>query len=170
MATMSDTVALHAQPLTPEAFAPYGDVISASGVRASMNGARFERFDALARIDIDGADEGRAAIGIVRARSATSLPYCFDAVERHPLGSQAFIPLAPFRFLVVVAPAAPTVGPGDLRAFVTNGQQGVSYARGVWHMPLIALEAGQQFVVVDRVGGDNCDEHVFDRPVLLHEK
>jgi ureidoglycolate lyase len=78
------------------------------------------------------------------------------------------VPLAPFRFIVVVAPAGPAVTPDDLRAFVTNGQQGISYARGVWHMPLIALEAGQQFLVVDRYGADNCDEHVLDTPVRLY--
>jgi ureidoglycolate lyase len=98
----------------------------------------------------------------------TSLPYRFDLVERHPLGSQAFIPLSHFRFFVVVALAAESVEPEDLCAFVTNGSQGVNYHRGVWHMPMIALEGGQEFLIVDcGVDGENCDEHYFSDPVTL---
>jgi len=102
------------------------------------------------------------------ASSATALPYCFDRIERHPLGSQAFIPLTPFSFVVVVAPAGESVERDDLRAFVTNGQQGINYRRGVWHMPLIALETGQDFLIVDRAGSGNCEERVLDRPMTLH--
>jgi len=91
-------------------------------------------------------------------------------VERHPLGSQAFIPLAEFPFVVVVAPPGESVARGDLCAFVTNGKQGINYHRGTWHMPLIALEAGQRFLVIER-GGDesNCDEHSLAEPILLQD-
>jgi len=160
---------LVAEALSPESFAPFGDVIAARAERRdSMNAARFERFDDLAAVDVDSDGEAHAAISIARARSATVLPYHFDSVERHPLGSQAFIPLSPFRFVVAVAPPGAAPSPEDLRAFVTNGQQGINYHRGVWHMPLIALESGQQFLVVDRAGGQgNCDEHRLERPVRL---
>ena len=156
-------------PLTRERFQPFGDVIEASGAqREAMNAARFERFDDLCNVD-PGAD-GRVCIGVARCRSATSLPYRFDVVERHPLGSQAFVPLAPARFVVVVAPAGESVEPADLRAFVTNGRQGVNYRRGTWHMPLIAFETGQEFLVIDRAGdAPNCDEHTLDDSVLLLE-
>ena len=133
-----------------------------------MNAARFERFDDLCDVDV-GAD-GRVRVSVARCRSATKLPYRFDMVERHPLGSQAFVPLAPARFVVVVAPPAESVEPSDLQAFVTNGRQGVNYLRGTWHMPLIAFEAGQEFLVIDRAGDKpNCDEHVLDESVLLLE-
>ena len=159
---------LWALPITAERFAPYGDVIAAFPERRSpMNAARFERFDDLATVDVIADDDGRPAISIARSRAATALPYCFDLVERHPLGSQAFIPLAPFRFVVVVAPPGESVERADLRAFVTNGHQGVNYRRGVWHMPLIALDAGQEFLIVDRAGADNCEERVLDKPVTL---
>jgi ureidoglycolate lyase len=60
------------------------------------------------------------------------------------------------------------VAPEDLRAFETNGRQGINYRRGTWHMPLIALESGQQFLVIDRAGeGANCDQHILDEPVML---
>jgi ureidoglycolate lyase len=69
---------------------------------------------------------------------------------------------------VVVAPAAESVEPEDLCAFVTNGSQGVNYRRGVWHMPMIALESGQEFLIVDRgADGENCDEYYFSDPVTL---
>ena len=63
------------------------------------------------------------------------------------------MPLSPFRFVVVVAPAGEIVEVDELQAFVTNGSQGVNYHKGIWHMPLIAFEAGQNFLIVDRAGG-----------------
>ncbi len=158
---------LRIEPLTAGKFAPFGDVIDAAAAAAeAMNGGTFERFNDLAKVDVAS---GRTRVGITRALKAASLPHTFDLVERHPIGSQAFIPLAPFAFVVVVAPPGESVRPEDLRAFVTNGTQGVNYARGVWHMPLIALEAGQAFLVIDR-GDDrlpNCDELRLGRPVSL---
>jgi ureidoglycolate lyase len=155
-------------PLSRERFAPYGDVIAAATSGATpMNSARFDRFDGLATIDCDPSGGTQAAIGIVRSRAPTKLPFRIDMVERHPLGSQAFIPLDGTKFIVVVAIAGELVEPEDLHAFVTNGSQGVNYHRGTWHMPLIATESGSKFVVVDRAGADNLEERYFDRPVLL---
>lgn len=161
------SVTLKPLPLTRERFAPYGDVIESVSVRReSMNESRFDRFADLAEIDIDA----RVAISIVRSRAATSLPYRFDLIERHPQGSQAFVPLEPARFVVVVAPPGESVEASDLQAFVTNGLQGVNYRRGTWHMPLIAFASGQRFLVIDRAGnGPNCEEHVLDEAVLLLE-
>ena len=79
-------------------------------------------------------------------------------MERHPLGSQAFLPLAGASYLIVVAPAG-EFDPAQMRAFWTEGWQGVNYAKGVWHHPLLALERVSDFVVVDRGGEQpNCDE------------
>jgi ureidoglycolate lyase len=130
-----------------------------------MNDARFERFGALAEIHAHGR---RPAISIAKCRVPSVLPHRFDMVERHPLGSQAFVPLSQFVFFVVVAPAGESVEAADLRAFVTNGSQGINYHRGVWHMPMIALEEGQQFLIVDRgADGENCEEHYLSEPVTL---
>ena len=162
-------ITLTPQPLTRERFAPYGDVIEAvSDRKAAMNASRFERFDDLARVDV--ADDGRVAVSIARCRLATELPYRIEMVERHPLGSQAFVPLSRSRMIVVVAPPEESVDAGDLRAFVTNGRQGINYLRGTWHMPLIAFESGQEFLVIDRGAGEpNCDEHNLAEPVMLVE-
>ncbi len=131
-----------------------------------MNSERFRRFDALARLDLDDGLDG--IISIAECLEPSSLPYEIDLLERHPRGSQAFVPLSACRMIVVVAPAGDAVGPQDLCAFVTDGQQGIQYHRGVWHMPLIAFEAGQRFLVVDADDGEhNCDEIRLDRPVLL---
>jgi len=159
-------ITITALPITPERFAPYGDVIHATAdSKAAMNDARFERFSHLTEVHAEGR---QPSISIARCKMPTSLPYRFDLVERHPLGSQAFIPLSHFKFFVVVAPAAESVEPEDLRAFVTNGSQGVNYHKGVWHMPMIALECGQEFLIVDcGTDGENCDEHYFSDPVTL---
>lgn len=167
---MSDSSpALRPLPLTPERFATFGDVIAASPqARHAMNEARFERFDDLARVNVDAASGGRVAVSIARCRAPTALPYRFDMVERHPLGSQAFVPLNGQRFVVVVAPPGESVEIDSLRAFVTNGRQGVNYHRGTWHMPLIALEAGHEFLVIDRAGeGANCDQVILSERVTL---
>ncbi len=159
-------ITLKPAPLTRERFASYGDVIETSANRlVTMNAARFERFDGQCAVE---AVDGQVAISIVRCRLATTLPYRFDVIERHPHGSQAFVPLTPYRFMVVVAPAEEDVMADDLRAFVTNGRQGINYHRGTWHMPLIAFDAGQEFLVIDRSGeSPNCDEHSLEEPVTL---
>ena len=158
---------LQPRALTHERFAPYGDVIeTAARTPCRMNDGRFERFERLSRVETD--DRGHASIGIVKCTIPTALPCHFNQIERHPLGSQAFIPLATFPFVVVVAPPRPRVRVQDLRAFVTDGRQGVNYRRGTWHMPLIGLEVGQEFLVIDRAGAaSNWQGHVFDQPVTL---
>jgi len=95
------------------------------------------------------------------------LPFEVTMLERHPLGSQAFVPLTQKSYLVVVAPAGP-LAPEAVRAFVTRGWQGVNYAKGVWHHPLIALDEVCDFIVVDRGGeGPNCDEENLPESLWL---
>jgi len=163
------TITLVPKPLTSERFAPFGDVIESVVDRtAAMNAERFERFDDLCKLDM--ADDGRVAVSIARCRVATALPYRLDMVERHPLGSQAFVPLGPSRMIVVVAPPEESVEASDLCAFVTNGRQGINYHRGTWHMPLIAFASGQEFLIIDRAADQpNCDMHSLDEPVMLVE-
>lgn len=145
------------QPLTAEAFARFGDVIESAGhTPIQINHGMTERYHALAHVDTGGA-EGHALINLFHALPY-ELPLRLEEMERHPLGSQAFVPLQEIPFIVVVAAAGDSVQPCDLQAFVTNGRQGVNYHRGIWHHSLIALEASARFIVVDRGGpGHNCD-------------
>ena len=161
-------IVLHPAPLTRERFMPYGEVIEAVKIRGNrMNDARFDRFDDLCDVDIV---DGNVAVSIACSRTASVLPHRIDMVERHPLGSQAFVPLSPCKMIIVVAPPGESVDPEDLRAFETNGKQGINYRRGTWHMPLIAFESGQRFLVIDRAGeGSNCDEHTLDEPIMLQQ-
>jgi ureidoglycolate lyase len=153
---------LKSAPLTAEAFAPFGEVIEAgAGQRLVINEGTTERFNDLAAIDV-AAEGGRPIVNIFRAQPR-QLPLAIRMVERHPLGSQTFMPLGAAPFLVLVAPPGDAVTPADLRAFRTAGRQGVNFRRGVWHHPLIALGEVSEFLVIDRGGaGENCDEIYFD--------
>jgi ureidoglycolate lyase len=153
-------------PLTRERFAPYGDVIEAGpSATSAMNDARFERFDELCAVD---TGDGNVAVGIAQSRTPSSLPLVVDLVERHPHGSQAFVPLSPCRMVVVVAPPGERVAAADLVAFETNGTQGINYRPGTWHMPLVAFESGQRFLIIERgVDRPNCDVHELDTRVTV---
>lgn len=148
---------LQPQPLTQEAFAPFGDVIETEGARSFLiNDGMCERFDDLAAVDVLEAG-GRPLISIFRCKP-WPLPLTVRLLERHPLSSQAFIPLSADPFLVVVAPPGEAVAPEQVRAFVTNGRQGVNYHRGVWHHPLVAMGKEADFLIVDRGAQDeDCD-------------
>jgi ureidoglycolate lyase len=145
------------EPLTAEAFAPFGSVIEASddAVKLDINQGHAVRYDRLAAIDV--ADEGGVGvISLFRARPLDAL--VLKMFERHPLGSQSFVPLGGRPYLVAVAPAGP-FDPAGVRLFRAEGHQGVHYRKGVWHHFLLVLDAESDFLVVDRVGrGDNLEE------------
>lgn len=150
------------EPLTRKAFAPFGTVIETAGVAPRLiNGGTTEKFGDLAQVDV-ATDSGRPQISIFRGQPF-KLPLRIRMVERHPLGSQAFIPLNERPFVIVVAAGAGTPKAEKVRAFLTDGKQGVNYARNVWHHPLISLGAVSDFAIVDRCGpGLNLEEFWFD--------
>jgi ureidoglycolate lyase len=160
---------LELMPLTHAAFAPFGDVVEYEGRDFfHINDKMVERYHDLAKVDTHEAG-GRTLISWLLAKPNT-FPSKVKFVERHQLSSQAFIPLGDNPFVVVVAPRGDTVKVGDLRAFITNGRQGVNYHRGVWHHILLVPKQAMQFIVVDRGGPEkNCDEFWFpeeERPDL----
>ena len=157
------------EPLTQSAFADFGDVIEIDNANHfPINEGRVERYHDLASVQLDGQNS-RGLINIFECKVASDFPYQLPLVERHPLGSQAFIPMTPIQFVVVVGKAGKHPDPQSLRAFETNGQQGINYHQGVWHMPLIGAEVGLKFLVVDRGGkGHNCDEQGYpDHRVVI---
>ena len=153
------------EPLTREAFAPFGDVIAPDAARAdyAINAGTARRYHALAATEALG-EGARTVLSWVRAMPR-ALPLELTMLERHPLGSQAFVPLDPaIRFVVVVADA-PDAAP---RAFLAERGAGVSYRRGTWHHPLIVLDGPGDFLVVDRDGaGANCEEAALPGAVWL---
>lgn len=152
-----------ARPLTRAAFAPFGDVIDTDwDNHFPINAGKCERYHDLARVEAEGPN-ARVLISIFRG-TPYDFPLSLGVVERHPLGSQAFVPLSPAPFLVVVCPHAAD-GPGAPEAFVTRPGQGVSYRRDTWHAVLTPIGAPQDFLVVDRGGdGNNLVEHHFGEP------
>ncbi len=158
---MSDRT-IRTEPLTAEAFAPFGDVLEVKGAPDRLiNQDLCGRYHDRARLDFGTG--GRAGLSLFDA-VARALPYTLDMVERHPEGSQAFLPMTAAPFLVIVAPDAGGV-PGTPRAFLTAPGQGVNYHRGTWHGVLTPLSAPGLFAVVDRIGTTpNLEEHWFATP------
>ena len=154
---------LTAEPLTPEAFAPYGDVIDGAGVPDQMiNGGRCARFSDLARIEII---DGVAGISLFDSETVT-LPYSLSMMERHPKGSQAFLPTGDAECLVIVAEDEDGV-PVRPRAFHAVAGQGFNILRNVWHGVLAPLHEGR-FFVIDRIGeGPNLETHPFSAPLTV---
>ena len=154
-----ETVYLKPEPLTAAAFKPFGDVIETSdtGTQFDINYGNTVRFHDLCKVDV-GALGGRAIVSIFRTRPAPQAVQ-IDVMERHPLGSQAFIPLDGQGYLVIVAPPSAELDPAAIKVFVADGSQGVNYAPGTWHHYSLALEVTSNFAVIDRAGeGNNCDE------------
>lgn len=152
------------QPLTAAAFAPFGDVLETSGNPDKIiNRGLCGRWHDRARIDVT---DGRVGISLFKAEPR-SLPYNLEMVERHPDGSQAFLPMSSDSFLVIVAPDNGGL-PGRPEAFVTSPGQGVNYHCGTWHGVLAPLSAPGLFSVVDRIGpGANLEEHWFEQAYTI---
>lgn len=158
---------LKAEPLTAEVFSPFGDVMDArTSASFPINAGRTQRHHDLAKVETLG-DNARTLINIFVSQPIT-LPLELTFLERHPQGSQAFMPLHQERFIVVVAPPGEHINPDEVRAFVTDGHQGVNYRAGTWHAIQSVLEREGEFLVVDRGGdGNNCDEFPLAMTVML---
>lgn len=155
------------EPLTREAFAPFGQVIVADETahHYPINNGMTERYHDLARVELGGV-HARPLISIFRGQPYT-LPLTLKLLERHPLGSQAFYPLSPRPFLSIVAPDESGV-PGRPRAFLVPPHHGVNIAINTWHGVLTPLDEAADFLVVDRGGdGSNLEEYVLDPPYLV---
>ncbi|KIC32382.1 ureidoglycolate lyase [Leisingera sp. ANG-S5] len=156
---------LIAKPLTAAAFAPYGDVIEVAGapdkiINQGMCGRHHDR------AALDFGPDGRAGISLFDAK-ARHLPHKVDMVERHPEGSQAFVPVSGVPMLVVVADDNCGV-PVNLQAFISQPGQSINLHRGTWHGVLAPLGAPGQYIVVDRIGtSPNLEEHWFKEPFTV---
>ena len=152
------------EALDARTFAPFGDVIELGTTPTMMiNRGRCARHHDLAHLDfLDDGGKAQAGISLFDG-TPYPLPLALDLVERHPLGSQAFLPMTTDPFLVIVAP---DVGgkPGTPLAWLSNGRQGVNYHRNTWHGVLTPIRRSATFAVIDRIGeGANLEEHEFEQ-------
>ncbi|TDT77443.1 ureidoglycolate lyase [Litoreibacter halocynthiae] len=155
---------IRTQPLTADAFAPYGDVLDCAGNPDKIiNEGLCGRFHDRAALDFE---DGHAGVSLFQAQPR-ALPYELTLLERHPQGSQAFIPMSFDPFLVIVAE---DLGdrPGDVAAFLSAAGQAINFHKGTWHGVLTPLHAPGLFAVVDRIGdGANLEEYRLEEPVLI---
>lgn len=152
--------------LTADVFAPFGDVIDVGGEPDQMiNDGMCARYHDRAGFDFV---DGRAGLSLFHAYPR-GLPYMLSMMERHPKGSQCFIPMHPDPFLVTVA-LDEDGRPGTPCPFLTTPGQAINIHRNVWHGVLTPLQAPGLFAVIDRIGpGSNLEEHHFDTPYTITE-
>ena len=152
------------EPMSADAFAPFGDLLEAKGMPDKIiNQGLCGRFHDRARMDFS---DGRAGISIFQAEKR-DLPLKLDLVERHPDGSQAFVPMSHQPFLVVVAEDQNGT-PQNIRAFLTEAGQAINIHRGVWHGVLTPLHDPGLFAVIDRIGeGPNLEEYWLPDEVII---
>ena len=156
------------EPLTAEAFAPFGDVIERAGHASyTINYGKTERFSDLALLDTL-ENGGKPTVSIFRSQPAV-FPMRIAVMERHPLSSQGFISMERLPFLTIVAPRAERPEVDKIRLFVVGAQQGINYHRGVWHHYLFSPAGERDFLCLDRSGGvgKNCDEHHFEEEIIV---
>lgn len=154
------------EALTRAAFRPFGDVIEMDGsAHFTINQGFTERFNDLAFVDV-APEGGMTNVSLFLGQPRPD-PIAIRLMERHPLGSQAFIPLQDRPWLVLVAEDVNDMS--SYRAFTATGQQGVNYARNVWHHPLLVRDADSRFLIVDRKGpGNNLEEVWLAADTPLH--
>ena len=168
------TFILKPQPLTAEAFAPFGDVVEAGTTTPIMiNGGNTERYDSLVKVQTENPQD-TAVINIFRAQprmvktDADQSSMRIEMMERHPRGSQSFHPLSGEAYLVLVADAVEDLKPENLHLFLAQADQGINYHMNTWHHPVLGLNKVCDFLVVDRKGeGNNCEEFYFSQDELI---
>lgn len=158
------------EPISQVAFSPFGNLIDCSGAPDKIiNQGLCGRYHDRADLDfVNGPDGGEAGISLFQAQ-LRALPLKLDMVERHPLGSQAFIPMSMDGFLVIVAK---DIGgqPAQPMAFQTKPGQVINFHKNIWHGVLTPISGSGLFAVIDRIGsGENLEEYWFDEPYEVVE-
>ena len=154
--------------ITRENFAAYGDLISSDSIKPiNINAGYAKRFDNLAKINTS-KDKGKTIVSIFSALKR-SFPMKIDMMEKHPLGSQAFVPMKETIFLSFVAPPGDAPEINKIQSFIFPPKMGINYKPGIWHFPLISTE-DTNFLVIDRKGNDeNLTIHKFEKEEIILE-
>ncbi len=155
-------------PITKENFSKFGEVITTENIKPlEINNGYAKRFDEIAKIDTS-SQEGETTISIFSALKR-SFPMKIDMMEKHPLGSQAFIPMKETIFLTFVTPQGEKPNIEKIESFIVPKGKGVNYKAGVWHFPLISTE-DMDFLVVDRKGsGENLVIENLEKEEIILE-
>ena len=152
--------------ITRNNFANYGDLITSNDINSiDINAGYAKRFDNLANINTLN-NEGKTIVSIFSALKRT-FPMQINMMEKHPLGSQAFMPMEKTTFLCFVAPPGDSPDIKQIKSFIVPQNTGINYKPGTWHFPLIATE-NTNFLVVDRKGsGNNLVIHQFNKEKIF---
>ena len=152
--------------ITKANFAKYGDLISTNDINPiDINAGYAKRFDDLAELNTL-QDGGKTVVSIFSALKRT-FPMRIDMMEKHPLGSQAFIPMKETTFLSFVAPQGDFPEISKIQSFIIPPKTGINYKPGIWHFPLISTE-DTNFIVIDRKGsGENLIIHKFTKDKII---
>ena len=154
--------------ITRKNFSAYGDLISTDNIKPiNINAGYAKRFDNLANINTS-KDDGKTIVSIFSALKRT-FPMKIEMMEKHPLGSQAFIPMKETTFIAFVAPPNDKPETSKIESFIISPGIGINYKPGIWHFPLISTE-NMNFLVVDRKGvGENLIIHNFEEEKVILE-
>ena len=146
--------------ITRKNFKKFGDLISTKKIKSiNINDGYAKRFDNLCRINTS-SKKGKTIMSIFSAKKR-KFPMNITMMEKHPLGSQAFIPMNETTFLVFVAPKGKRPNTKKIESFIVPKQTGINYKPGIWHFPLISTK-NMNFLVIDRKGiGNNLVIHNF---------
>ena len=146
--------------ITKKKFQKFGDLISVKKIKPiNINNGYAKRFDNLCKINTS-SKKGKTIMSIFSAKKR-KFPMNIKMMEKHPLGSQAFIPMKETTFLVFVAPKGKRPNTKKIESFIVPKQTGINYKPGIWHFPLISTK-NMNFLVIDRKGiGNNLVIHNF---------
>ena len=160
---------IKAKKITKKNFSKFGQIIDTSKKNPiNINSGYAKRFDNLINVDTS-KKRGKAIVSIFNAKKR-KFPMKIDMMEKHPLGSQAFIPMEDTKFLIFVAPKGDKPNINKIQSFVVPRQTGINYKTGVWHFPLISTK-NMNFLVVDRKGkGKNLVIHKFKKDKIILKK
>ena len=153
-------------PITKNNFSQFGDMISTSEIKPiEINNGYAKRYDGIANLNTS-KDNGETTISIFSALKR-NFPMKIDMMEKHPLGSQAFIPMKETIFLSFVAPPGESPNINKIQSFIIPPKMGINYKPGIWHFPLISTE-DTNFIVIDRKGkGENLIIHKFEKEKII---
>ena len=160
---------IKAKKITKKNFSKFGQLIDTSKKNPiNINDGYAKRFDNLINLDTS-KKKGKAIVSIFKAKKR-KFPMKIDMMEKHPLGSQAFIPMEDTKFLVFVAPRGDKPDVNKIQSFVVPKQTGVNYNAGIWHFPLISMK-NMNFLIVDRKGkGNNLVIYKFKKDKIILKK